>query len=55
MGKALLISVVFANVALPVACAGARDARRGLLRALLLTSIFEALYMVAVLFIYPRL
>ncbi len=55
MGRALLISVVFAGVAIPVACASSRDARHGLVRALVLTSLFEAFYVFALLFIYPRL
>ena len=54
MQKALLISVLIATFAIPAALARRED-HRGYAAVLLPFSIFTAIYVVSVLFIYPRL
>jgi hypothetical protein len=55
MGKLILISIVFGPIAVAALCA--RDPRpvRGLKRMLLLALGFNVVYVLAVLFLYPRL
>ncbi|MBI5543380.1 MAG: hypothetical protein HY901_05795 [Deltaproteobacteria bacterium] len=55
MGKLILMSVVIASIAIPVRAARHPDPRRGLKRALVQTLLFDAVYVLAVLFIYPRI
>ncbi len=54
MGKWILFSVVAASVVLPLRAARDPDARRGLRRALVQTLVFDALFALAALFVYPR-
>ncbi len=55
MAKLLLVSVVFALVAIPVLASRDRSAARGLRRALLLTVAFNAAYYLALRYVLPRL
>lgn len=55
MQKFLLVSIVLAHIALPLWAARDRDARRGLKKTLLSMLLFDAAYLAAILFIYPRL
>lgn len=55
MQKVILVSILFANVVIPIRAARDRSARRGLRKALAGMLLFEVAYLVAVLFIYPRL
>lgn len=55
MAKLLLLSVVVMMISIPVLTARDRNARRGLKRALLLTAVFNVLYLLAIRFIYPHL
>jgi hypothetical protein len=55
MQKLLLISVLMATVAIPLACAKDRSAKRGLKKTIVAVTIFNVLYLFSVLHIYPRL
>jgi len=55
MQKLLLISILFANVAIPIWGARDRSARRGLKKALLAMMVFDVAYLVGLLVVYPRL
>ncbi|MGC4121435.1 MAG: hypothetical protein QM765_44035 [Myxococcales bacterium] len=55
MGKLILASVLFASVAIPIHAARDPNPRRGLRKALWQTLIFDVVYALAVLFVYPRI
>jgi len=55
MAKLLLISIVFASIAIPAMAARDPSPRRGLYRALLGTLAFDFLYLIAARFVLPRL
>ena len=55
MAKLLLVSVLIASIAIPARAARDPDARRGLRRALWQTLLFDAVYALAVLYVYPRI
>ena len=55
MQKLILVSILFASVAVPIWAAHERSARRGLQKALFAMLVFELAYVVAVVFVYPRL
>ncbi len=55
LAKLLLFSTVLMMVAIPVACAREKDARRGFQRMVLLIIAYNLFYLFAVRFIYPRL
>ncbi len=55
MDKVLLLSVVWANVALPAFFAADPSPRRGLSRAIATVVAFDVLYLIALLFIFPVL
>ena len=55
MAKLLLVSVLIASVAIPALAARDPDPRRGLKRALWQTLLFDTLYALAVLYVYPRI
>ena len=55
MQKLILVSILLANVAIPVWAARERSARRGLWKALCAMLVFDVAYLLAVLFVYPRL
>jgi hypothetical protein len=55
MQKALLISIVVATLVLPMWAARERGARRGLKKALASMLVFMLLYLVGIMFVFPRL
>jgi hypothetical protein len=55
MQKVILISILLANVIIPLRAAWERSARRGLKKALFFMLVFEAAYVAAVVLVYPRL
>jgi hypothetical protein len=55
MQKAILISIVAATIILPMWAARERSARRGLRKAIAWIAVFNVAYLLAVIFVYPRL
>jgi len=55
MATALIMSVLFATVLIPLWAARERNARRGYKRTILGLCVFNALYLVALLVVYRRL
>ena len=55
MQKLILVSILFAAVAIPIWSARDRNALRGLKKALFAMLVFDVLYVLAVMFLYPRL
>jgi hypothetical protein len=55
MQKLILVSILFAAVTIPVWASRDRNARRGLRKALFAMLVFDVLYVLAVMFLYPRL
>lgn len=55
MGKLLLISVIVATIALPMRAARHPSPARALRRALAWTAAYYAAYLVAILYVLPRL
>jgi hypothetical protein len=55
MAKLLLLSIIFANIALPVRAAGSKNPRLGLRKTLIHMAVFNFLYIFSVLYVYPRL
>ena len=55
MQKALLTSILVATIAIPIVAARDERPRRGLQRAVLGMVLFDLLYMVACVVLYPRL
>ena len=55
MGKFLLMSVIFATVALPLLAAREPHPVRALKKVLLYTLAFNAFYVFAAVYLYPRL
>jgi hypothetical protein len=53
--KLLLISILFATLMLPIRAARHPNPVKGLRRAILYAVVFNALYAIAILFLYPRL
>lgn len=51
----MLLSIVIVMVAVPLAAARDSNLHRGLRKVVLLTIIFNLLYLLAVRYIYPRL
>lgn len=54
MRKLILISIIVATVVIPLRAARARSARRGLEQALVAMLVFDVFYLLAVMFLYPR-
>lgn len=54
MRKLILISILFASVLIPIRAARARNARRGLRKALFAMLAFEVFYLLAIALVYPR-
>lgn len=54
MGKLLVISVIFAIVAVPIAAARDPNPARGVRKAVLYTLACNALYVLAMRFVLPR-
>lgn len=55
MQKLLLVSILIANVLIPLWAAREENAIRGLKKTLAAMVAFDAAYLLAVLFVYPRL
>jgi hypothetical protein len=55
MQKALLASILFASVLIPIAAAREKNAWKGLKKAVYFALAFNLLYLFAVRLIYPRL
>jgi len=55
MQKLILISILFVDVLVPLWAARDRDAARGLKKALFYMCICNAIYLLLVMFVYPRL
>ena len=55
MQKLLLVSILLANIAIPIWASRDRGARKGLRKALIAMLVFDAAYVTALLVIYPRL
>lgn len=55
MAKLLLMSVVFATAIIPALAAADQLPRRGLARAIRGVLIFNVVYLLAVIIIYPRI
>jgi hypothetical protein len=55
MAKLLLLSVIIGTISLPILSAAETNARRGLFRALSIVAVFNLLYLLGILFVYPHL
>ncbi len=55
MQKLILLSIVLANVAIPIWASRERGARRGLKKMLIAMIVFNVVYLLALIVIYPRL
>jgi len=55
MAKLLLMSVLFATATIPYFSTAERDPKRGLKLAIFRMLVFNAIYVMAVMFIYPRI
>jgi hypothetical protein len=55
MQKLILISILVANVVIPVWASREPNARRGLKKAVVYMIVFNVVFLLAVRFIYPRL
>jgi hypothetical protein len=55
MQKLILISILLADVVIPIWAARDPNAIRGLKKALFYMCIFNAMYLLLVMFVYPRL
>lgn len=55
MAKLLLLSVIFATVAIPVRAARLKNPRLGLRKALLWLALFNVFYVFSLVYIYHRL
>ena len=55
MDKLLLLSVVFATIALPASFARAKNARRALRRTVFTFVVFDIAYFIAVFYFYPQI
>jgi hypothetical protein len=55
MQKIILISILFADVLIPLWAARERNAIQGLKKTLFYMFIFNAVYLLLVMFVYPRL
>ncbi len=54
MSKLILISMIFALIAIPARAAREKNPRVGLKRAIILTLVFDALYAFALVFVWGR-
>jgi predicted membrane-bound dolichyl-phosphate-mannose-protein mannosyltransferase len=55
MAKLLLLAVIVGTIAIPILAARQANARRGLWNAVTIVVVFNLLYLLAVLFVYPHL
>ena len=54
MAKLILLSVIFANIALPARAANIKNPRKGLRKTLLHMAVFNFIYIFSVLYLYGR-
>ena len=55
MRNAVLLSVVFAALTIPILSALSTNSRRGFLRAVSIAAVFNFFYLLALLYVYPYL
>jgi hypothetical protein len=55
MQKLIVVSILVANVVLPIWASSERNAHRGLKKTLFAMLLFDFAYLFAMLFLYPRL
>ncbi len=55
MAKLLLLSILVATVAVPMVAAADSSARRGFKRTIVWMVAFNAFYLIAIMYVYPRL
>jgi hypothetical protein len=55
MKKLILLSMIFALIIIPARAARAKNAREGLKRVLVQTALFEVVYLLLLLYVWPRL
>jgi hypothetical protein len=55
MSKFILISIIFVDILIPIWAARDPSAIRGLKKALFYMGVFNAIYLLLVMFVYPRL
>ena len=55
MQKVLLMSILVANVAVPIWASRLRGSRNALRKALVAMAVFDVAYLAALLVVYPRL
>lgn len=55
MQKFTLLSILFATVIIPMRAASDRSARSGLRRTILWMAAFNVAYLIAIVYVYPRL
>jgi hypothetical protein len=53
--KLLLVSILFANVAIPIWAARERSSRQGLKKLIVSMLLFDLVYVAALVVLYPRL
>jgi hypothetical protein len=55
MAKVILVSILVATIAIPMRAARDPSPARGLVRAALWFAVFDVLYLLATVYVYPRL
>ena len=55
MGKLMLLSVIIGTISVPILSAAETNPRGGLLRALSIVAVFNLVYLLGILFVYPYL
>jgi hypothetical protein len=55
MAKLVLLSVMFGTIAIPIVTAMETNKRRGLFHAVSIVALFNLVYLLVILFIYPHL
>ncbi|MEO7035148.1 MAG: hypothetical protein ABI548_14620 [Polyangiaceae bacterium] len=55
MQKLVLLSVIIASLVIPIRATHAKNAKQGLKKALVQMAIFNLIYLILVLYVYPRL
>jgi hypothetical protein len=55
MQKLILLSLLFANVAIPMVFAGDPDGRRGVRRTVTSILVTNCIYLLTLIFVYPQL
>jgi hypothetical protein len=55
MRNLVLLMVIIGAISIPILSASETNTRRGLFRALSIVAVFNLLYLLAILFVYPHL